>query len=194
MAIAQGGLTALGAIEEHNAQKDAYEANADAADQAKVDEDRMINQQESEIQEQAAQAKITQDLQTQQIASRAQATDSGGFLNNTAVIQDIVRQGLVANNMTSQNLERQQFQLDEGRIGAERRAQSRINSVARPTRTATALKIASGAAQAGMGYAAAGGFSGASAAGASASGSSAVNMSGGSGNPVGSLYSSNPYG
>lgn len=146
LTIAAISLSTMGAIEGHNAQRDAYKANAKAASQAKVDEDRMINQQEAQIQEQAAQAKIAQDLETQQIASRAQATDSGGFLNNNAVIQDIVRQGLVANNMTSQNLERQQAQLGEERIGAERRAQSRINSVARPSRTATALQIGASAA------------------------------------------------
>tara|TARA_B100000965_G_C19603362_1_gene764399 strand:- start:16799 stop:17278 length:480 start_codon:yes stop_codon:yes gene_type:complete len=152
LAIASGGLSTLGAIEGYNAQRDAYKANAKAANQAKIDDDRRINLQEAQIQEQAAQQKISQDLETRQIASRAQATDSGGFLNNNAVMQDIMRQGLVANNMTSQNLERQQAQLGEERIGAERRAQSRINSVARPSRTGTVLQIGSGATSAGTSY------------------------------------------
>lgn len=194
LASAQAVLSTAGAIEGHNAQRDAYKANAKAANQAKIDEDRMINLQESQLQEQTAQAKIAQDLETRQIASRVQATDSGGFLNNNAIVQDIVRQGLVANNMTSQNLERQQAQLGEERIGAERRAQSRINSVARPSRTATYLQIGSGAVQAGTNYAAMGGSFGGAGAGAKTSGSNAVNMKGGSGKPVGSLYSSNPYG
>ncbi len=157
LAVASAALSTAGAIEGHSAQRDAYKANAKAASQAKVDEDRMLNQQEAQIQEQASEAKIAQDLETQQVASRAQATDSGGFLNNNAVMQDIVRQGLEANTMTSQNLERQQAQLGEERIGAERRAQSRINSVARPSRTATALQIGSGLVQAGTNYAAMGG-------------------------------------
>ena len=152
LAIASGSLSTLGAIEGYNAQRDAYKANAKAANQAKIDEDRMINLRQSQEQEKAAQQKIAQNLETQQIASRVQATDSGGFLNNNAVMQDIVRQGLVANNMTSQNLDRTTAQLGEERIGATRRAQSRINSVDRPSRTGAVSQIGSGAVQAGTNY------------------------------------------
>tara|TARA_X000001382_G_scaffold58660_1_gene40287 strand:- start:11660 stop:12196 length:537 start_codon:yes stop_codon:yes gene_type:complete len=144
-AIASGGLGVASAITGANAQADAYEANAEMANRAKMDEDRMIGLREAQEQEKAAQAKIAQDLETQQIASRVQATDSGGFLNNNAVMQDIVRQGLVANNMTTQNLERTTAQLGEDRRGASTRAQSRINSVSRPNRMATGLQIGSSA-------------------------------------------------
>ena len=150
--IASGGLGVASAITGANAQADAYEANAEMANRAKMDEDRMINLRQSQEQEKAAQQKIAQDLETQQIASRVQATDSGGFLNNNAVMQDIVRQGLVANNMTTQNLERTTAQLQEDRRGATTRAQSRINSVARPSRTATGLQIGSGLVSAGTSY------------------------------------------
>ena len=144
LTIAAVSLSTLGAIEGANAQADAYKANAEMANRAKMDEDRMINLREAQEQEKAAQTKIAQDLETQQIASRVQATDPGGFLNNNAVMQDIVRQGLEANTMTTQNLGRTTAQLGEDRRGASTRAQSRINSVARPSRTATALKIGSG--------------------------------------------------
>ena len=139
--IASGGLGVASAITGANAQADAYEANAEMANRAKMDEDRMINLRQSQEQEKAAQQKIAQDLETQQIASRVQATDSGGFLNNNAVMQDIVRQGLVANNMTTQNLERTTAQLGEERRGATTKAQSRVNAVARPSRMATGLQI-----------------------------------------------------
>mgnify|MGYP003142832886 CR=1 FL=1 len=134
---------------EYSAQRDAYKANANMANRAKMDEDRMINLRESQEQEKAAQQQIAQDLETRQIASRAQvaAGQTGGFLNNNVVMQDIVRQGLEANTMTSQNLERTTAQLGEERRGAATRAQSRINSVARPSRTATVLKIGQGAAE-----------------------------------------------
>tara|TARA_E500000081_G_scaffold119910_1_gene124258 strand:+ start:833 stop:1360 length:528 start_codon:yes stop_codon:yes gene_type:complete len=144
LAIASGALSTLGAIQGANAQADAYKANAEMANRAKMDEERMINLRQSQEQEKAAQQKIAQDLETQQITARAQATDSGLTLNNNAVIQDIVRQGLVANNMTTQNLERTTAQLGEDRRGAATKAQSRINSVARPSRTATGLQIGSG--------------------------------------------------
>lgn len=146
LTIASIGMQTLGAIETNKAQGKAYEANAAAANRAKMDEDRMINLRQSQEQEKAAQQKIAQDLETQQIASRVQATDSGGFLNNNAVMQDIVRQGLEANTMTSQNLERTTAQLQEERRGAATRAQSRINSVARPSRRGTMLQIGAGAA------------------------------------------------
>ena len=144
--IAAIGMQTLGALEGHKAEGKAYEANAAAANQAKANEDRMINLQQRQEEEKAAQQRIAQDLETRQISSRAQTTDSGGFLNNSAVMQDIMRQGLAANTMTSQNLDRTVSQLGEERAGAMSRAQSRINSVARPSRTATMLQIGASAA------------------------------------------------
>lgn len=143
LTIASVAMSAGSAIQGANAQADAYKANAEMANRAKMDEDRMINLRQSQEQEKAAQQKIAQDLETQQIASRVQATDSGGFLNNNAVMQDIVRQGLEANTMTTQNLERTTAQLGEERRGAATRAQSRINAVARPSKMATGLQIGS---------------------------------------------------
>ena len=148
LTIASVAMSAGSAIQGANAQADAYQANAAAANRAKMDEDRMINLREAQEQEKAAQQKIARDLETQQIASRVQATDSGGFLNNNAVMQDIVRQGLEANTMTTQNLERTTAQLGEDRRGASTRAQSRINSVSRPSRMATGLQIGSSLASA----------------------------------------------
>tara|TARA_R100000951_G_scaffold78563_1_gene66317 strand:+ start:5765 stop:6361 length:597 start_codon:yes stop_codon:yes gene_type:complete len=192
LTIAAIGMQTMGALESNRAQGKAYEANAAAANQAKIDEDRMINLQQAQEEEKAAQQRIATDLQTQQTASRAQvaAGQTGGFLNNNAVMQDIMRQGLAANTVTSQNLDRTVSQLGEERAGAMNRAQSRINSVARPSRTATMLQIgASAASTAAMaGY---GGADSAADAGAKTSGSNAVNMKGGSGKPVGSLYTDN---
>tara|TARA_X000001036_G_scaffold318279_1_gene296693 strand:+ start:783 stop:1343 length:561 start_codon:yes stop_codon:yes gene_type:complete len=141
--IASGGLGVASAITGANAQADAYEANAAAANQAKVDTDRQLNLQQAQLDEKAAQEKIAQNLQTQQIASTATtaAGESGGFLNNDAVVQDIVRQGVEANTMTTQNLERNVAQIGEQRLGAISTAQSRVNAVAKPSRMATGLQI-----------------------------------------------------
>ena len=94
-----------------------------------MDEDRMINLQQSQEQEAAAaQNTIEQNRQTQELAARANVAggESGGFLNNNAVIQDIVRQGLEANTMTGQNLERSKAQFGEQRLGANTQERSHV--------------------------------------------------------------------
>ena len=138
------------ALQQHKAQNKAFETNAEAANRAKMDEDRMINLQESQEQEAAAQNAIEQNRQTQELAARANVAggESGGFLNNDAVMQNIVRQGLESNTMTGQNLERSKAQLGEQRLGATSRAQSRINSVSKASNAATGLAIAGAGANA----------------------------------------------
>jgi len=140
------GMAVIGTIQaqqQHKGQNKAYKANAEAAVQAKIDEDRVINLQEAQEQEAAATQTIEQDRQTQQLSARANVAggESGGFLNNNAVVQDIVRQGLEANTMTGQNLERTKAQLGEQRLGAVSRTQSRINSVSKASNAATGLAI-----------------------------------------------------
>ena len=144
LAIASATMSTVGAVQGHKAQNKAYKDNAELANKAKMDEDRMINLQEAQEQEAAATQTIEQNRQTQQLASRANVAggESGGFLNNNAVVQDIVRQGLEANTMTGQNLDRTKAQLGEQRLGAVSRTQSRINSVSKASKAATGLAIA----------------------------------------------------
>jgi len=147
LAIASFVASTASAVQGHKAQNKAYEANAEMANKAKMDEDRMINLQESQEQEAAATQTIEQNRQTQELSARANVAggESGGFLNNNAVVQDIVRQGLEANTMTGQNLDRTTAQLGEARLGANTRAQSRINSVSKSERSAVGLQIAGNA-------------------------------------------------
>ena len=147
IAVASLAMSTAGTIQAHNAQNKAFEKNAEMANKAKLDEDRMINLQQSQEQEAAATQSIEQNRQTQEVASRATVAggESGGFLNNNAVVQDIVRQGLEANTMTGQNLGRTTAQLGEQRLGANTRAQSRINSVSKSSAAATGLSIAGNA-------------------------------------------------
>ena len=147
IAAAALAISTMSAVQGHKAQNKAYTDNAEMANKAKMDEDRMINLQESQEQEAAATQTIEQNRQTQELAARANVAggESGGFLNNNAVVQDIVRQGLEANTMTGQNLDRTTAQLGEARLGANTRAQSRINSVSKSERSAVALQIAGNA-------------------------------------------------
>jgi len=145
LAITSMAMSTASAMQAHRAQNKAFESNAKAANQAKMDEDRAINLQEAQEQEATAAQSIEQDRQTQGLAAKATVAggESGGFLNNNAVVQDIMRQGLESNTMSGQNLERTQAQLGEQRLGATSRAQSRINSVSKASPMATALKIGS---------------------------------------------------
>jgi hypothetical protein len=105
---AAGGIMAAQAASD--AQDAAYEENVRASNQAKMDADRQINLQEAQAQEAAAQEQILNDLKTKELASRAIVAggESGALGNSTnAVQQNIVRQGLEANTMLTQNLGRE---------------------------------------------------------------------------------------
>lgn len=141
--IGSAGLGMASAYQGAKAQADMAEQNAENANEGLKDQHRLINLKEAEEQEKYASEKIARDLEAQKVASRVKATDSGGFLNNDAITQDIMRQGLVADTMASQNLERASAQYGEQRKSATTSAQSRINQVAPPSSLATGLQIAS---------------------------------------------------
>jgi len=150
-------MSAASAQQQHKAQKAKHLQNTKAAQAAQIDEQRQINIQKAQQDQSAAQEQIATDLDTRTMASRVEATDTGAIQNQNPIIQDIMRQGLESNTMVSQNLERGNVQSLEDFRGAKSTAQSRINSVARPSGAATGLKIASGIVSAGSQYKA-GGF------------------------------------
>jgi mannitol-specific phosphotransferase system IIBC component len=116
------------------AQDAAYEENLRASNQAKMDADRQMNLQQAQAEEAAAQEKISNDLQSREVLARAVVAggESGAQgQSNLEVQQGIVRQGLEANNMVTQNLGRELEQLNEERLGVKSRTQSRINSVSK---------------------------------------------------------------
>ena len=141
--IGSAGLGMVSAHQGAKGQAEAAKASYENSATAKINEDRLLNLQQSQEQEKFASEKIARDMQAQQAASRVAATDTGGFLNNNAITQDIMRQGLEANTMASQNLERSDAQFGEQRASANTTYKSRINSVSAPSRTATGLQIAS---------------------------------------------------
>lgn len=161
------GINQMGmAADAHDAQVGAYMANIDASQQAKIEADRQINLEQAQAEEKEAQEKIANALQTRRLTSKATVAtgETGAIQNNSAIIQDMVRQGLMSNNMLSANASREDAQRNETRTQQVSNYQSRINSVARPewdgTRqligaalggAATGASIAGGAKSLGLG-------------------------------------------
>ncbi len=136
-----GGLGALQAHATHEAQKAQHEAavgaylgNIDESQKAKIEADRQINLNQAQEEEKAAQEKIANNLINRRtMAKGVQAQAETGAISNTgAIVQDMMRQGLMQNNMISANLARAGQQRQESRYIQEANYQSRINSVARP--------------------------------------------------------------
>lgn len=122
----------MAAREASDAQDAAYEENVRSSNQAKMDADRQINLQESQAQEAAAQEQVANDIQSRELLARAVVAggESGAQGNSTLAFQEgIVRKGLEANTMVTQNLGRELAQMNESRLGAKSTHTSRINSV-----------------------------------------------------------------
>lgn len=134
IAGAQFVSTIMQAQAASDAQDAAYEENLRASTQAKRDADRQINLQQAQADEAAAQEQIANDLQSRAILARAVVAggESGSNGNSTVAVQEnIIRQGLEANTMVTQNLGREVAQLGEDRLGAKSNYTSRVNSVSR---------------------------------------------------------------
>lgn len=159
-------------VAQHEAAVGAYNANIDASTQAKVEADRQINLNQAQAEEKAALEKIANNLQTRRLSAKTSVAqgETGAIQNNNAIMQDMMRQGLVANNMISSNMQREGMQRHEGRVQQQSNYQSRINSVARPdwdssgalmnsllAGASTGLQAGMGAAMMGIGSAAAAG-------------------------------------
>jgi hypothetical protein len=156
--ISMAALSMVSTQTQAQGQKKMVEANAANALDAANDQLMQLNLQQSQDEENALQEQMATDLQMQQAMSTAAVAggESGGSLNNNAAIQDIARQGLVANSQVTQQLERNNMQREMDRKGVMTGTQGRINSVARPSGFATALSMGAGVA----GAAASGGYGG----------------------------------
>ena len=143
--IASTALSTLGTVHGIREQKKAARENAEAANEAKNQEDQQINISQANQQQDAAEQKIRNNQEAQKAAARAAVAqgESGGSLNNNAVLQDIGAQGLTGNNQVSTNLDRLEVDSKYQKIAAKNRAQSRINSVAMPSNFAAGLQIGS---------------------------------------------------
>ena len=143
LAAASTTMSIMGASQAHQAQKVKEQVNRRSALAAQTDELRQINIQAAQEDTAAAEQKLQTDLEVMQQTARAEVAggESGVSLNNNAVIQDMERQGLMANTGVDRNLDTTMQGLQEERLGSKSRAQSRINSVSKPSSTATGLKI-----------------------------------------------------
>jgi len=142
----------IGQIDAANKQADAFEANNKQANIAKVNEDAQNREIFIQQQQDAASDSLDINKQTLETSARAQvaAGDSGAYDNTGGIMQDIMRQGLEETSNISQNVERQERQQVWQNLGSKSRAQSRINSVSKPSTLGTIASVtatgASGAA------------------------------------------------
>jgi hypothetical protein len=143
--IASTIASVAGSVVQYQEQKDMHEENAEQAIQAKMYEDQQIAINQANQQQDAAAQKIRNNQEAQKAAARARVAqgESGGFLENNAVVQDIMAQGLTGNNQISTNLDRLDVDTKFQQIAATNKAQSRINAVSAPSAAATTLQIGS---------------------------------------------------
>ena len=154
------GAGVLGAIQSHNAQADAFEANAQAALDAKAVEDSAANEDLALQDQAAAEEKINRSLEGQQKQATAlvSAGESGVSGNSVDALLNELEAGVLrGNTMTSRNFAVEQLGTQRRLESNRRTAQSRINSVAKPSAVATGLQIA-GTAAANTSYTKADGF------------------------------------
>jgi hypothetical protein len=151
-AISAGGAQ-VSAQQQADAAGEAYDANAKAAVEGNAITQSQINEQEVQDQMDLAQAKIEGDLENQRLLSRTKVAglESGGTLNNQAAIQEVMRQGLVNQDIQTVQLDRSRRQFAQERDTSARTAQSRINSAPKPKVNTAGLAIqAAGAALQGV--------------------------------------------
>lgn len=154
------GAGVLGAVTGHNAQADAYEANAAAANAAKVLEDEATLADLAQKETAAAEEKIARGLEGMKQTSTAlvSAGESGVSGNSVDALMNELNAGVLrGNTTTSRNFELDQMGAKRQLESNKRTAQSRINSVAKPNKVATALQIG-GAVASGTTYTKSGGF------------------------------------
>jgi len=136
VSIGIGVMSMAAQVQAANAASDAQDAakveSDRAAVQAKVDADRQINLQQLQNDEAAAVEAFSNDARTKELVARSVVAggESGAIGNtNNAIIANVMRQGLEANTMVTQNLGRETAQLGEARLGQQSTYQSRINAV-----------------------------------------------------------------
>lgn len=159
VSITIGVMSMAAQVQAANAASDAadaaYDENVRASTQAKTDADRQINLQQQQNDEAAAVEAFNNDARTKELVARSvvAGSESGAIGNtNNAIIANVMRQGLEANTMVTQNLGRESAQLNESRLGQESTYQSRINSVSQGAGVSfgQVLGAAASGAQAGM--------------------------------------------
>ena len=154
------GAGVLGAVTGHNAQADAFEANAATTNAAKILEDAAVNEELALKDTAHAEEKIARDLEGMKKTATAvvSAGESGVSGNSVDALMNELNAGVLrGNTMTSRNFEIDQIGAKRQMESNTRTAQSRINSVSKPSAVATGLQIA-GTVASNTSYTKSGGF------------------------------------
>lgn len=136
LGVAQAGAGLAGQMAAYDAQADQYKENAKAANRAA-----MVNYhfQNKRIQEERAAAALEKQdvaMQTREARERAfvaagEAGVSGFSVDN--LLAEFTARGATYRNRVDQNLEMTTTQIQASKMGTQAQAESRINSVQRPT-------------------------------------------------------------
>lgn len=154
------GANVLGAVAAQNAQAEAFEANAAAALAANQLDNSAVNEELALKDQAQAEEKINRSLEGRQKTATAlvSAGESGVSGNSVDALMNELNAGVLrGNTMTSRNFQIDQISARRQLEGNARTAQSRINSVAKPSKSGTALQIG-GAVASGTTYTKSSGF------------------------------------
>lgn len=155
LAVGSFAVNSMASIQAHNAQAKAYDANADASNAAYVDEIAQINQRQVQEEQAALQEQQNNNIEAAKaLASARVGTGERGVTGQTVELSfnDLIGQNLMDNQTVQTNLENTTNSLQWEKKSADARRISRINSVNRPSKTATGLQIASAGVNAGASY------------------------------------------
>lgn len=140
-------MTALkvgSAIASAKVQQDKYDANAKSAKDAYIIKTRQQNLQTAQKQTEASQKKQDADLKAMKSQGTAIAVAGGAGVkgnNIAALINDFERSEGIITSRIDQKLNDVQYQAEMQKLAYQSEAQSRINSVSKPSALGTALNV-----------------------------------------------------
>ena len=144
LAAASAVVKGISTVLDHEAQDDQYDANKRAAERALRLKRRDLTIRE--IEEQVAAGQILEEGRRESAAAIGTATASTASAGVRGASADAITLSILGDQArhsqsVRDNLVRTQDQIDRLRAGADAQAQSRINSVQRPSMLQTALRL-----------------------------------------------------
>lgn len=153
--LAGFALSSASAIKAHNAQAKAYDANSKSANSAYMDEMAQMNQRQVQEEQAALQDQQNNNIEAAKALASARVGASERGVTGQSIelgFNDLIGANLRDNSTIQTNLDNSNTNMQWERKSADARRISRINSVARPSKTATGLQIASAGVDAGASY------------------------------------------
>lgn len=155
LAVGSFALSSASAIQAHNAQAKAYDANSESANNAYMDEMAQMNQRQVQEEQAALQDQQNNNIEAAKALASARVGASERGVTGQSVelgFNDLIGANLRDNSTIQTNLDNSNLNMQWERKSADARRISRINSVARPSRSATNLQIASAGVNSGAQY------------------------------------------